>query len=85
MIIHLEDSEEDKSSDINYKERFTKFNYKELTGHKKRVYTLDWNLNGSKLSSGSVDCSIRVIKFYNIACEIDMGFRIRKSPRNERP
>ncbi len=34
--------------------------FKELVGHKKRVYTLDWNVNGSKLASGSVDSNIRV-------------------------
>ncbi len=45
----------------NIKEKLqSKSVMKELTGHKKRVYTLDWNMNGSKLASGSVDCSIKV-------------------------
>jgi hypothetical protein len=42
------------------KEMFTSASHKELTGHKKRVYTIDWNVQGTKLASGSVDCSIRV-------------------------
>jgi len=42
------------------KEMFASANHKELTGHKKRVYTIDWNMQGSKLASGSVDSSIRV-------------------------
>jgi hypothetical protein len=42
------------------KEQFTKGINKELQGHKRRVYTLDWNLNGDRLASGSVDCNIRV-------------------------
>ena len=43
------------------KEMFASANHKELTGHKKRVYTIDWNIEGTKLASGSVDSSIRVI------------------------
>lgn len=31
---------------IKFKEMFTKSVTKELSGHKKRVYTLDWNSNG---------------------------------------
>jgi WD40 repeat protein len=55
----------DLDGKLNYKEIFnTKSSIKELTGHKKRVYCLDWNQSGSKLASGSVDCSIRV-KFTN--------------------
>lgn len=43
------------------KETFSaKAETKEYIGHKKRVYTLDWNISGTKLASGSVDCSIRV-------------------------
>jgi WD40 repeat protein len=54
----------DSNGKLNYKEIFnTRSSIKELTGHKKRVYCLDWSQNGSKLSSGSVDCSIRV-KFF---------------------
>lgn len=46
---------------VDFKDVFsTKSTFKELTGHKKRVYTLDWNNSGSRLASGSVDCSIRV-------------------------
>jgi WD40 repeat protein len=51
----------DLNGKLNFKEIFnTRSSIKELTGHKKRVYCLDWNQNGSKLASGSVDCSIRV-------------------------
>jgi THO complex subunit 3 len=46
---------------ISLKEKFSKsLTTKELVGHKKRVYTLDWNYNGTKLASGSVDNTIRV-------------------------
>lgn len=50
---------------------------KELTGHKKRVYTLDWNINGSKLASGSVDCSIKVIEILKINIDMEYQFRQR--------
>jgi WD40 repeat protein len=51
---------------INFKEIFsTKSTNKELTGHKKRVFYLDWNMSGNKLASGSTDCSIRVNIFLN--------------------
>lgn len=52
--------EENKDLRTSLKEQFSKGTNKELLGHKKRVYTLDWNLTGDKLASGSVDCSIRV-------------------------
>ena len=55
----LIDESEDKSFDLREKLQ-SKAVMKDLTGHKKRVYTLDWNVNGSKLASGSVDCSIKV-------------------------
>jgi WD40 repeat protein len=42
------------------KENFKNSNLKVLNGHKKRVYCLDWNSDGSKLVSGSVDTTIRV-------------------------
>jgi THO complex subunit 3 len=49
------------NSEKNYfKEAFNKSVKSELFGHKKRVYSLDWNISGSKLSSGSVDNSIRI-------------------------
>ncbi len=47
-------------NDTNYKEMYSKAVNKELTGHKKRVYTLDWNMNGKTLASGSVDTTIRL-------------------------
>ncbi len=43
-----------------FKDMFLKCTYKEYTGHKKRVYTVDWNSTGQRLASGSVDSSIRV-------------------------
>ena len=50
---------------INFKEIFSaKSTNKELTGHKKRVFYLDWNMSGNKLASGSTDCSIRVNIFF---------------------
>jgi WD40 repeat protein len=55
------------------KDKFSKsLTSRELIGHKKRVYTVDWNCKGNKLASGSVDNTIRVIK-----CNIDMDIRIR--------
>lgn len=53
------------NSNSIYKEQFKNVNSKILlNGHKKRVYCLDWNDDGSKLASGSVDTTIRVkIKF----------------------
>lgn len=61
-----ENSKEDgqiiqNNSQVNFKEVLNKSMSKEFTGHKKRVYTLDWNMTGSLLASGSVDCSIKVI------------------------
>lgn len=54
---------------MSLKEKFAKsLNAKELTGHKKRVYTLDWNCNGTRLASGSVDNTIRVY-FINLDLE----------------
>jgi WD40 repeat protein len=49
-----------KSEKNHFKDAFNKSVKSELLGHKKRVYSLDWNLSGSKLSSGSVDNSIRI-------------------------
>lgn len=43
-----------------FKETFSKVTIKNLTGHKKRVYSLDWSYDGSKLASGSVDTTIKV-------------------------
>ena len=48
------------NNNSKFKDLFTSTTSKELTGHKKRVYTIDWNSSGSKLASGSVDCGIRV-------------------------
>jgi WD40 repeat protein len=57
---------------LSLKDKFTKsLTLKELTGHKKRVYTLDWNSSGNKLASGSVDNSIRVL-----SSNIDLDTRI---------
>lgn len=41
------------------KDKFIKGQMKDLTGHKKRVYTIDWSINGIHLMSGSVDSTIR--------------------------
>ncbi len=56
------DSENIINNNSKLKDLFTSTSSKELTGHKKRVYTIDWNSTGTKLASGSVDCSIRVRK-----------------------
>lgn len=46
---------------ISLKDKFSKnFVTSELTGHKKRVYSLDWSFNGKRLASGSADNTIRV-------------------------
>jgi THO complex subunit 3 len=46
---------------VQNKEAFSKsLIFKDLTGHKKRVFALDWNLNGTRLASGSADCNIRI-------------------------
>lgn len=44
----------------NLKEHFTKHPACEYIGHKKRVYSLDWNFSGNRLASGSADGSIRL-------------------------
>jgi len=50
-----------KYSNLNFKEMFqNNSSFKELVGHKKRAYTLNWNISGNKLASGSADNSIRV-------------------------
>jgi WD40 repeat protein len=58
-----EDGQIENDLPVNFREIFLKAENKEYTGHKKRVYTVDWNFNGTKLASGSVDFSIRVDKF----------------------
>jgi len=50
-------------SQSQFRESFKNINSKTLNGHKKRVYSLDWNEDGTKLASGSVDTTIRV-KYY---------------------
>lgn len=45
---------------IYFKEAFNNCKKSDLIGHKKRVLTLDWNIAGSKLASGSADNSIRL-------------------------
>jgi THO complex subunit 3 len=46
---------------ISLKDKFSKsLTSKELGGHKKRVYTIDWNCKGNRLASGSADNTIRV-------------------------
>lgn len=46
---------------MNVEQNEFKFEQKDLTGHRKRIYTLDWNTIGTRLASGSVDCTIKVI------------------------
>ena len=43
----------------DYKDKFTKAHKKILTGHKKRVYTIDWLVNTNTILTGSVDTTIR--------------------------
>lgn len=42
------------------RDKLSKAQLKELSGHKKRIYTLDWMLNSNTLISGSVDTTIRL-------------------------
>jgi len=44
-----------------FKDSFKNVSLKTLNGHKKRVYSLDWNQDGTKIASGSVDTTIKVI------------------------
>ena len=46
----------------NYKDKFKQNNFKEIIGHKKRVYTLDWlsEINYNFLITGSADTSIKL-------------------------
>jgi WD40 repeat protein len=48
-------------SQSQFKDSFKNVSLKTLNGHKKRVYSLDWNQDGTKLASGSVDTTIKVI------------------------
>jgi WD40 repeat protein len=43
----------------DYKDKFTKAHKKILTGHKKRVYTIEWLVNTNTILTGSVDTTIR--------------------------
>ncbi len=47
-------------SHSQFKDSFKNVSLKTLNGHKKRVYSLDWSEDGTKLASGSVDTTIRV-------------------------
>ena len=51
------------------KDYFSKLGNKEFNGHKKRVYTLDWNCTGTRLASGAADCNIRVNTFLSLDLE----------------
>lgn len=44
---------------ITLKENFNKAQHKPLSGHKKRIYALDWLKNTNNLLTGSVDTTIR--------------------------
>ncbi len=44
----------------NFKDTFPNMSDKEYVGHKKRIYSLNWNCNGTRLGSGSADNTIRV-------------------------
>ena len=48
-------------SQSQFKDSFKNVSLKTLNGHKKRVYSLDWNQDGTKIASGSVDTTIKVI------------------------
>ncbi len=39
---------------------FSKFNQKNYSGHKKKVFDVNWNCSGTKLASASADSTIRV-------------------------
>ena len=66
-------SEEEDNFDYNqklnaYKEKFQKCDKKDISGHKKRVYSLEWlNFNNSNtLITGSVDTTIKIWDITNI-------------------
>lgn len=42
------------------KDLFKTYKLSDFTGHKKRVSSMAWNRNGSKLITGSADSQIRV-------------------------
>lgn len=39
---------------------FSRYATRELTGHKKKIYSLGWSPNGKRLASGSCDTAIRI-------------------------
>ena len=57
----------------NFKDRFPAISDKEYVGHKKRVYSLNWNCTGTKLGSASADNTIRVIAAFPIVPHYSYG------------
>lgn len=39
---------------------FSNYSQKEYVGHKKRIYSVDWNFDGGRLASASADSTIRI-------------------------
>lgn len=49
-----------ESSLTRFQDVFSTYSSRAFTGHKKRVYTLDWNMTGKCLATGSADTNIRL-------------------------
>ena len=70
MLVDLESKES--------KYLFSKYASKDYNAHKKRITSLDWNMNGNKLASGSSDGSLKVFNLcFNILTFQDLELRKR--------
>ena len=49
-----------ESSLLRFQDIFSKYSARGFSGHKKRVYTVDWNIAGDCLATGSADTNIRL-------------------------
>ena len=70
---HLSEEEDNQNFDylqklLFYKEKFQNCKKRDITGHKKRVYTLDWlnHNNSNTLITGSADTTIKIWDINNI-------------------
>jgi THO complex subunit 3 len=51
---------------------FTELSTRELRGHRARIHTLGWNIDGTRLASGSVDHTVRIwsTSRMSLVCEL---------------